>query len=181
MFRRLNAPPSDHRIEPHAMSDSRDILLTIRPVEPHEVPDLLALLRELAEYESLQDTLTADEKALSELLFGPRPVAGAMLSWLDGEAVGFAVYFEHLSTFLGARGLYLEDVFVRPDHRKRGIGLALLREVAREAQRRNAHFLDWRVLDWNTSAIDFYRRLGAAPLPQWINFRLGPAELDKLV
>jgi GNAT superfamily N-acetyltransferase len=154
--------------------------LTIRSVEPNELSALLTLIRELAQYESLEHTLTVDEEALGELLFGPRPVAGAMLSRLDGQAVGFAVYFENLSTFLGARGLYLEDVYVRPDFRNQGIGLALLREVAREALRRNARFLDWRVLDWNTSAIDFYRRLGAEPLPQWIPFRLGPTDLEKL-
>ena len=150
--------------------------LTIRGAEERDVPLLLSLIRELAEYERLAGEVVATEEDLSRSLFGERPAAEVLVATLDGLPVGFALFFHNFSTFLGRRGLYLEDLYVRPAARGRGVGRALLVRLAAIAVERGCGRLEWAVLDWNDPAIGFYRRLGASPMSDWTVFRLaGPA------
>jgi GNAT superfamily N-acetyltransferase len=144
----------------------------IRPATASDVSTICRLIRALAEYEHLSHEVILDENRLREHLFGPRPYAEVLLAEDQGEVVGFALVFHNYSTFLGKPGLYLEDLFVRPEHRSKGHGKALLRAVARMAVERGCGRLEWAVLDWNEPAIGFYRSLGAAPLDQWIVYRL---------
>ena len=145
-----------------------------------DVPVLLAFIRKLAEYEKLTDQVSATEEHVRAALFGPGRVAEALLAYLDDEPVAFAVFFHNFSTFLGRPGIYLEDLFVDPPHRGKGIGKALLIELARLAQARNCGRLEWAVLDWNESAIEFYRSLGAVPMDDWTVFRLTGDALARL-
>ena len=154
--------------------------LRIAPARPADVPLVLAFIRELAEYERLADAAVATEAQLHEALFGARPAAEVLIAALDGEAVGFALFFHNFSTFLGRRGLYLEDLFVRPAARGRGVGRALLAALARLAAERGCGRLEWSVLDWNAPAIDFYRSLGAEPMSEWTTFRVTGPALDAL-
>lgn len=154
--------------------------LDIRPAAPEDVPHLLALVRALAEYEHLTHLVTADEAALREELFGPRPVIEALIGWADGVPAGFAIYFHNYSTFLGRRGVYLEDLFVKPAHRGKGYGKALLVAVARIAHARGAGRFEWMALDWNAPAIAFYKGLGADEMAEWRLFRVTGAALERL-
>ncbi len=154
--------------------------LRLRPAGPADAAVVLALVRELAEYERLGDQVVATEEMIRSALDGEAPTAEALLAEVDGEAVGFALYFENFSTFQGRRGLYLEDLFVRPAWRARGYGLALLARLAQLACERGCQRLDWAVLDWNEPAIGFYRQLGARPLSDWIVFRLEGEKLQQL-
>lgn len=142
----------------------------IRPALPGDVPDLLALIRALAEYEKLTHLVVTDEAALSAALFGPQPAAEALIA-LDagqsGQVAGFALFFHTFSTFLGRRGLWLEDLFVLPAQRGKGLGRALLTHLAGIARERGCGRFEWSVLDWNTPAIGFYERMGATLLPEW--------------
>lgn len=124
--------------------------------------------------------MVATEALLAEGLFGPRPAAEVLIADWDAEPAGFALFFHNFSTFLGRPGLYLEDLFVRPSHRGRGIGAALLRELARLAVARGCGRLEWSVLDWNTPAIGFYRALGAEPQDGWTVHRVTGAALERL-
>jgi GNAT superfamily N-acetyltransferase len=133
----------------------------------HDVPVLLKLIRGLAEYEHLSHVVEATEERLRRTLFGERPAAEALLAFDDVECVGFAVFFTNYSTFLAKPGLYLEDVFVVPHARRRGIGLTILKRVTAIARERDYGRMEWSVLDWNTSAIDFYKKLGAVVLEDW--------------
>jgi GNAT superfamily N-acetyltransferase len=155
---------------------------TLRIVEATEsdVPLLLSFIRKLAEYEKLADQVSATEDHVREALFGSRRVAEALLAYLGSEPVAFAVFFHNFSTFLGRPGIYLEDLFVDPPHRGKGVGKALLVELARLARARNCGRLEWAVLDWNESAIDFYRSLGAVPMEDWTIFRLAGDALARL-
>ncbi len=154
--------------------------LHIAAASADDAPLILALVRELAEYEKLADQVSATEDALRESLFGERPAAEVLIARVDGEPAGFALFFGSYSTFLARPGIYLEDLFVRPAFRGLGIGRALLIEVAALAVSRRCGRVEWSVLDWNEPAIGFYRRLGARPLDDWTMFRLvGPA-LDAL-
>jgi len=144
----------------------------IRQAAPADVPVLLDLIRGLAEYERLLAQLRTTEESLRSHLFGERPAAEAVLAEEGGAAVGFALYFQNFSTFLGRPGLYLEDLFVRPEYRGRGYGKALMVFVARLANARGCGRLEWSVLDWNTPARNFYRTLGARPLDDWIGQRM---------
>lgn len=152
--------------------------LDIRPAAPSDIPAILELIRGLAEYERLAEHVTATEEVLRHSLFGPRPYAEALMAFAsegsgDGaRAVGFALFFENFSTFLGRPGLYLEDLFVVPEFRGRGAGKALFRRLAQIAVERDYRRLDWAVLDWNDPAIRFYESLGAAPLTEWTVNRL---------
>lgn len=128
---------------------------------------LFDLIRALARFERLEDTVSGSAEELARHLFGERPVAEAILAEEDGAAVGFALFFTTYSTFLTRPGVYLEDLFVLESHRRRGVGAALLTEVKRRAEARGAGRLEWSVLDWNTGAIEFYERFGATVLPQW--------------
>jgi GNAT superfamily N-acetyltransferase len=149
-------------------------VITIRAAQPADVPVLLQLIRELAEYERLAHQVVATESDLSESLFAAQPAAHAyaVLAELDGKPAGFAIYFFNFSTFLSRPGLYLEDLFVRPALRRRGVGKALFRHLAQIAVERRCGRFEWSVLDWNQPAIAFYRSLGAVPLIEWTVFRL---------
>jgi GNAT superfamily N-acetyltransferase len=140
---------------------------SIRAAEPRDAAEILRLIRELAEYEKLADMAVGTEARLRESLFGARPAAEAMIAERGGRAVGFALYFTTFSTFLCRPGLYLEDLFVEPEHRGAGIGKALLARLAALAVERDCGRLEWRVLDWNEPSIRFYESLGAKLMPEW--------------
>ena len=152
----------------------------IRAATPADVPLVLAFIKELAEYERLSHEVVADESSLSAALFGPGASAEALLGELDGEPIAFAVFFHNFSTFLGRKGLYLEDLFVRPAHRGGGFGKAMLAHLAGLAVARGCGRFEWAVLDWNQPAIDFYQRLGAKPNADWTVYRLDGAALASL-
>ena len=155
--------------------------LRIREAVPADVPVVASLIRELAEYERLLPEVTMTEELLAAHLFGPRPYAEvAIAEDGDGRPLGFALFFHNFSTFLGLPGIYLEDLYVRPDKRGRGAGRALLEHVARVARERGCGRLDWSVLNWNEPAIGFYRRLGARPNSDWTEYRLEGDALARL-
>jgi GNAT superfamily N-acetyltransferase len=139
----------------------------VKAASPADVPELQAMIRALAEYEKLSELCIASDADLAEALFGSRPAAEALIAWADGQAAGFALFFHNFSTFLGRRGLWLEDLFVRPAFRRQGCAQTLLRALAAIAVERNCGRFEWAVLDWNVRAIDFYRLLGATVLPDW--------------
>ncbi|MFN2474851.1 MAG: N-acetyltransferase family protein [Chthoniobacterales bacterium] len=146
--------------------------LQIEPATRADVPLILQLIRELAEYERAPDDAVATEPQLHEVLFGETPAAKVLIAREGREPVGFAVYFFNFSTWLGKPGLYLEDLFVRPEHRAKGYGRSLLIRLAQIAQERGCGRMEWAVLDWNDPAIQFYRKLGATPMNEWTTFRL---------
>jgi len=152
----------------------------IRAATTDDVPALFELIKGLAAYERLLEQLSATEESLRSHLFGARPAAEAVLAEESGVAVGFALYFHNFSTFLGRPGLYLEDLFVRPEYRGRGYGKALMVFVARLAQARGCGRLEWSVLDWNRPAREFYRTLGARPLDDWIGQRMTGEAIARL-
>jgi GNAT superfamily N-acetyltransferase len=152
----------------------------IRSASEGDVPVILSLIRELAEYERAPDAVVATEAALRDVLFGPKRSADVLLALESGEAVGFAVYFYNFSTWLGRPGLYLEDLFVRPAVRGKGFGRALLERLAQIAKERGCGRMEWAVLDWNDPAIQFYRKLGAEPMNEWTVFRLTQEGIAKL-
>jgi GNAT superfamily N-acetyltransferase len=145
----------------------------IVPGTKKDVPLIRALILELAEYErALPGEAPVTEKDLEKTLFGKRPAAEVLIAYLGKEPAGFALFFHNYSTWLGKRGIYLEDLFVRPSARKHGVGFALLRALARLAVERNCGRLDWSVLTWNELAISFYKRIGAKHMDDWTTFRL---------
>ena len=152
----------------------------IDPAVEADAPLILALIRELAEYEKLADQVTATEADIARALFADPPRAEAVVARLDGEPVGFALFFHNFSTFVGRPGLYLEDLYVRPPHRGRGFGRRLLAHLARIAVERGCGRFEWSVLDWNAPAIAAYRRAGAVPLDEWTVYRLTAAALTRL-
>ena len=152
----------------------------IRPATESDVPVILRLIRDLAEYERAPDAVVATETGLRDVLFGPKPSAEVLLALENAEPVGFAVFFHNFSTWLGRPGLYLEDLFVRPEKRGNGYGRALLERLAQIASDRNCGRMEWAVLDWNDPAIQFYRKLGAQPMDEWTVFRLTKEGIAKL-
>jgi GNAT superfamily N-acetyltransferase len=154
--------------------------ISLRPATPADVPLILTQIRGLAEYEQLAHECIATEELLRSSLFGATPSAEVVLAFLDDRAAGFALFFHNYSTFLARRGLYLEDLFVFPEFRGRGVGKALLRHLARLAVERGCGRFEWAVLDWNDSAIEFYESLGARPMSDWITYRLTGEALTKL-
>jgi GNAT superfamily N-acetyltransferase len=153
---------------------------TIRPAEPDDAESIAALILELATYERLEHEAKASPDALRRHLFGPRPHAEALMAEVEGRPVGFALFFHNFSTFRGQPGLYLEDLFVKPEHRGQGIGKAFLRRLAALAVERGCGRLEWAVLDWNEPAIGFYRSLGARPMHEWTVFRVDDEALERL-
>jgi len=145
-----------------------------------ETPVILEMIQGLAEYEKLSHVCCATEEQLRRTLFGERPAAEVLLAKLDGEWVGFALFFPNYSTFLAQPGIYLEDLYVKPEARGKGAGLALLRELARLAVERGCGRMEWAVLDWNEPSIGFYKKLGAVPLDEWTGYRLTGEALQKL-
>ncbi|HEY5952341.1 MAG TPA: GNAT family N-acetyltransferase [Kofleriaceae bacterium] len=164
--------------------------LEIRFATPDDAATILGFIRDLAEYEKLLHEVVADEASLRATLFGAQPAAEVLLGELGGQPVGFALFFPTYSTFLGKPGLWLEDLFVRPAARGKGVGVALMSAVARVAVQRNYGRFEWNVLDWNEPALKFYASLGATPMSEWIQQRVtgsalealaarGPAPVDK--
>jgi GNAT superfamily N-acetyltransferase len=154
--------------------------VTIRPATAADAGLLRAFIRELAVYERLEQHAVATEADLSAALFGPRPYAEVVFACVDGTPMGFALFFHNFSTFLGKPGIYLEDLFVRPEARGQGLGKRLLAWLAATALERGCGRLEWAVLDWNEPAIGFYKGLGAVPLDEWTSFRLTGAALERL-
>lgn len=152
----------------------------IRPATAADTSTIAALIRALADYERLAHAVSLEEDQLREHLFGARPFAEVLLAEDAGAIAGFALFFHNFSTFRGQPGLYLEDLFVRPEYRGRGHGKALLVAVARLAMERGCGRIDWTVLDWNDPALRFYRALGAVPLDDWTLFRLSGDALQRV-
>lgn len=151
----------------------------VRPATPDDVPELLAMIRELAEFERAADEVEATEELLHRSLFGDSPAVFAHVADVDGEVAGMAIWFLNFSTWLGSHGLYLEDLYVRPRHRGSGTGKALLQALAALCAERGYRRLDWWVLDWNP-AREFYAALGADALTEWVPYRLSGKALSRL-
>jgi GNAT superfamily N-acetyltransferase len=150
--------------------------ITVRSAGVGDVAVILQFIRDLAKYEHLEHQVVATEELLREALFGSRPYAEVVLACLNGEPVGFALFFHNFSTFLGRAGIYLEDLYVRPEARGHGVGRRLLTWLAGVAVSRGCGRLEWAVLDWNEPSIRFYRKLGAVALDDWTTYRVtGPA------
>ncbi len=154
--------------------------LALRAARPADVPLIRELIEALAEYAQLRHVCVATSPLLHEALFGVHPAAEVVIAEWDGVPAGFALYFQNFSTFLARSGMYLEDLFVRPEFRGRGVGKALLQHLARLAIERGCGRLEWSVLDWNTDAISFYRKLGAQPQHEWTVYRLAGDALTDL-
>jgi GNAT superfamily N-acetyltransferase len=157
-----------------------DQTIRIAPATEDQVPLILELIRGLAEYEKLADEVVATEESLRASLFGPRPDAEVVIAYVGDQPAGFALFFHNYSTFLGQRGLYLEDLFVKPAFRRNGVGRRLLQYLARLAVERRCGRFEWWVLDWNEPAIGFYQGLGARPMSDWTVYRLTGDALVKL-
>ena len=153
---------------------------TIRFAEPDDLPLIAQFIRDLAEYERLAHEVHFDEAALGKRLFGARPYAEVLIGEIDGVAQGFALFFHNFSTFEGRPGIYLEDLFVRPDARGSGLGKAFLQRLAKLAVERDCARLEWWVLDWNEPAIKFYKSLGAKPMDEWTTYRVDGKALNNL-
>jgi len=161
--RRDNAGMSDHNL---------------RPATPADLPAIVGLIRELAEFERLLHLVVVTPESLAPHLFGPRPVAEAVVAEVNGEVVAFALFFTNFSTFLGKPGLYLEDLYVQPAHRGTGLGKALLHHLGALAVARGCGRFEWSVLDWNAQAIRFYESMGATVMPDWRICRLAEDALQ---
>ncbi len=158
----------------------KSMSLSLRLAQQSDVPLILNFIRGLAEYERLADSVVANEALLTETLFGARPYAEVIIAEWDGAPAGFALFFHNYSTFLARPGIYLEDLFVDPAHRGRGVGKALLVRLAQLAVERRCGRLEWSVLDWNEPAIGFYRSLGATAMDEWTTNRVTGEALEKL-
>jgi GNAT superfamily N-acetyltransferase len=152
----------------------------IRQAVASDTPQILAFIRELAAYEKLAAEVIATEEGLAATLFGPEPRAEVLIAEVNGAPAGFALFFHNYSTFLAQAGIFLEDLFVRPEFRARGVGRALLARLAALAKDRGCGRLEWSVLDWNVDAIGFYRRIGATPMSEWTTYRLTGEALAQL-
>lgn len=154
--------------------------LSVTKAGESDIPLILRFIKDLAVYERMRDECVATEEKLRSTLFGQNPAAEVLIARLDGNPVGFALFFHSYSTFLAQRGIYLEDLFVDPSARGKGIGFRLLSELARLAVERDCGRLEWAVLNWNDLAIDFYKRIGATALDEWTTFRLAGESLHSL-
>jgi GNAT superfamily N-acetyltransferase len=154
--------------------------LSLRKIVESDVALMLSFIRELAEYEKLRHEVTATEESLRESFFGKQKVAEALIAQWDGRPVGYAIFFHNFSTFLGRRGMYLEDIYVKPEMRGKGIGGVLLSYLAKLAVKRGCGRIEWIVLDWNKSAIRLYRFIGAVPMDDWTIQRVSDSALKRL-
>jgi GNAT superfamily N-acetyltransferase len=154
--------------------------MRIREATEADVPLILRFIRDLAVYEKLEHKVVTTEAVLRQTLFGNPRFAEVVFAVEEGVQAGFALFFHNYSTFLGQPGIYLEDLFVKPEYRGRGIGKALLAHLAKLAKERGCGRVEWAVLDWNTPSIEFYKSIGAAPLSDWIIFRLTGEAMEKL-
>jgi GNAT superfamily N-acetyltransferase len=154
---------------------------SITAATPEDVPSLLELIRELARFERLEHEVETTVESLREGLFGPLPAAGALLARSGSEIAGYALYFSTFCSFVGRPGLWLDDLYVRPPFRARGLGRQLLLAVARIALQRNCGRFEWIALNWNTTALDFYRKVGARALDEWVLLRMDDAGVRKFV
>jgi GNAT superfamily N-acetyltransferase len=152
----------------------------IREATESDVPLILQFIRDLAEYEKLAHLVVASEKQLHETLFGSSPFAEVLIAEEEGTPAGFAIFFHNYSTFLAQPGIYLEDLFVKPEYRGRGYGKALLARLAQIARARNCGRVEWAVLDWNEPSIAFYKSLGGRAMDDWRTFRLSGEALERL-
>ncbi len=153
---------------------------TIRPATVDDAPVILSLIKGLAEYEKLSHEVVATEELLRDTLFGARPVAEVILGDFEGEPVSFALFFHNYSTFLGRPGIYLEDLFVKPEMRRKGFGRVMLAYVANLAKERQCGRLEWSVLDWNEPAWKFYKSIGATPMDEWTVHRVTGEGINRL-
>lgn len=160
------------------MSSSESI--RIEPATERDVPLILEFVRSLAEYEKHLDYVEATEERIRQTIFGAEPAAHVLFAYENDTAVGFAVYFNTYSTFVGLPGIYLEDLYVKPEARGKGVGRALLRYLAKLAKAQGCYRIEWAVLRWNEPAIKFYEKLGAVPMDEWNVYRLSGNGLDRL-
>jgi GNAT superfamily N-acetyltransferase len=142
-------------------------VFTIQSAAPHDVPLILSFIKEIAAYEKLSHQVVATEEVLHDSLFGPHPSAEVLLGYVDQTPVCYAIFFHNFSTFLGKRGLYLEDLYVKPAYRGKGYGQTMIQRLAALARERDCGRFEWSVLDWNETAIEFYKNMGANVLPEW--------------
>lgn len=154
--------------------------INIRPANPADVETIAELIKDLAVYEEMQDVCVSSPDAIHQALFSPAPCAEVLIAELEDTTVGFALFFHNFSTFLGKRGLYVEDVFVRQNARGKGAGKLLLKSLARIAVERDCARMEWSVLDWNEPSIAFYKSLGAKPMDEWTGFRLQQQDIHEL-
>ena len=153
---------------------------TINKITPSEIPALLELIRELARFEKLEHEVTATVDTLHEAFFGPNPVVGALVAQCGSELAGYAIYFFTFSSFVGRQGIWLEDLYVRPAFRQRGLGRALVEAVARVGVERNCGRYEWTALNWNQNALDFYKKLGAQVMNEWALLRMNADAMRRL-
>jgi GNAT superfamily N-acetyltransferase len=153
---------------------------SIDSITRDEVPGLLELIRELARFEKLEHEVEATVESLTESLFGPKPVAGALIGRVGGELAGYGLYFFTFSSFIGRSGIWLEDLYVRPAFRRQGLGRAMIEAVARVGADRNCGRFEWTALNWNKNALDFYRKLGAQTMDEWILVRMNAEGLRRV-
>lgn len=154
--------------------------VTIKPIQPQDVAELLEMIKELARFEHLEHEVEATVQRLNQSFFGPQPAAGALFARYDGEAAGYAIYFFTFSSFLARAGIWLEDIYVRPKYRKRGLGRQLVEAVAQAGVDRGCGRYEWTALNWNERALDFYQSIGARAMKEWVLHRMNPAELRRL-
>jgi GNAT superfamily N-acetyltransferase len=153
---------------------------TIKQAEPQDVAIILQFIKELADYEKLLHEVVATEEILAETLFGTNPRAEVLIGYMSNQPVSFVLYFFNYSTFLGRPGIYIEDLYVKPEYRGFGIGKKLLVHLAKICKQHNYPRLQWWVLDWNQDAIKFYQKIGAKPMDEWTVFRVAGGELEQL-
>ena len=163
------------------MEDKMDSKLRIKQATEEDIPLLLSFIKKIAEYEKLEHEVVTTEEILMESLFGEKPSAEVIFGYLDGEPVAYAVYFYNFSTFIGKKGLYLEDLFVLPELRGKGVGKKMLLYLIQKASDEKCGRMEWAVLDWNELAISFYKSLGAKPMDEWSVFRMDEETIKKIV
>ncbi|MBX7065865.1 MAG: GNAT family N-acetyltransferase [Parachlamydiales bacterium] len=156
-------------------------MFTIRKAHPQDTSLILQMIRELADFEQLLDQVVADEKTLHESLFVDPKGPEVLIAEENGRAVGFVLFFHNFSTFLGRKGIYIEDLYVRPECRGKGYGELILKEICRLAKSRNCGRVEWWVLDWNERAVNFYKKIGAIPMSEWTVFRMTEESIDQLI